>query len=370
VGARGFVLDRAGHYELLTRLVEGAQQVELGSAQSPFAVNPWDVPDAGRVSSEKIAFLLSLHTLMMGDEGLSKMEVAQLGEAIRAVYARAATLEDESPRESMLRDELLAMSDYHQRDGAHELMALTRSLATRLSEWCGEGSYAYLLDRPTTVPIDSPLVVFDTRRCPADVLRPVMFAIMEYVTSAVERHWEAHKALTPSSHTPRFAGRSILLIDEAWHLVRKRETGEYANDLALRARHFGLFLVVLFQQLSQANTEHGHALIQNATMQLHLAQHASELDFLQSAVKLSDEEREIVGRNRTVKGGYAQMLWINGTRGRGRVATRIGPLEYWAFTSDQSRDVPRRDAALREHGGDAWAAISALARTTPTQAPA
>ncbi len=72
----------------------------------------------------------------------------------------------------MLRDELLAMADYHQRDGAHELAALCRSLATRLSEWCGEGSYAYLLDRPTTVPADSPLVVFDTRRCPQDVLRP------------------------------------------------------------------------------------------------------------------------------------------------------------------------------------------------------
>ena len=56
------------------------------------------------------------------------------------------------------------------------------------------------------------------------------------------------------------------------------------------------------------------------------------------------------------------MLWINGTRGRGRVALRVGPTEYWAFTSDQGRDAPRRDAALREHDGDAWAAITALAR--------
>lgn len=366
-GARGFVLDRAGHYALLTRLVDGAQQIELGTAESPYALNPWDVPEPGRVSSEKIAFLLSLHTLMMGDEGLSKVEQAQLGEAIRAVYARAAMLADETPRESMLRTELLAMADYHQDEGAHELAALTRSLATRLNEWCGDGSYAYLLDRPTTVPTDSPLVVFDTRRCPADVLRPVMFSIMEYVTSTVERHWEAHKATAAAGTGPRFAGRSILLIDEAWHLVRRRETGEYANDLALRARHLGLVLAVMFQQLSQANTEHGVALLQNATMQLLLAQHPSELDFMQSALKLSDEERELVGRLRTVKGSHAQMLWINGTRGRGRVSARIGPLEYWAFTSDQSRDVPRREAALQEHSGDPWAAINALARTTATQ---
>ena len=146
------------------------------------------------MSREKLAFLLSLHTLMMGDEGLGKTELAQLGEAIRAVYARAATLENARPRESMLRDELLAMADHHQRDGAAELAALVRNLATRLSEWCGDGTYAYLLDRETTVPTDSPLVVFDTRRCPQDVLRPVMFSIMEYVTGTVERHWaRAHR---------------------------------------------------------------------------------------------------------------------------------------------------------------------------------
>ena len=149
-----------------------------------------------------------------------------------------------------------------------------------------------------------------------------------------------------------------MLIDEAWHLVRRRETGDYANDLALRARHLGLVLAVMFQQLSQADTEHGLALLQNSTMQLLLAQHPSELAFMQSALKLSDEERELVARLKTVKGSHAQMLWINGTRGRGRVSARVGPLEYWAFTSDQGRDTPRRDAALREHDGDAWAAIT------------
>ncbi len=47
-GARAFVIDRAGHYELLTRLVDGAQQIELGADDSPYAINPWDVPEAPR----------------------------------------------------------------------------------------------------------------------------------------------------------------------------------------------------------------------------------------------------------------------------------------------------------------------------------
>ena len=103
--------------ELLTRLVHGAQQIALGADDSPYAINPWDVPDAREVSREKISFLISLHTLLMGDEGLGRAEVAQLGEAIRAVYAKAATLGNEPPRESMLRDELQAMAEHNQRHG-------------------------------------------------------------------------------------------------------------------------------------------------------------------------------------------------------------------------------------------------------------
>ena len=361
-GARAFVIDRAGHYELLTRLVEGAQQIVLGADEERYAINPWDVADAREVSREKISFLIALHALMMGDEGLDKAEIAQLGEAIRAVYAKAATLEGEPPRESMLRDELVAMAEHNQHCGAVDVAAMLRNLAMRLNEYCGDGTYAYLLDRATTVPADSPLVVFDTRRCPSDVLRPVVFSIMEYVTATVERHWSAQRARTATAGAPRFAGRSIMLIDEAWHIVGRAETGEYASDLARRARHLGLVLVVMSQQLSDFDTEHGLALLQNSTMQMLLAQHPNEIPFIRDALGLSEEEARLVGRLKTVKGSHAQLLWINGSRGRGRVSLQVAPTEYWCFTSDQGADVPLRDAKLAEHCGDVWAAISDLAR--------
>ena len=65
------------------------------------------------------------------------------------------------------------------------------------------------------MPRDARLVVFDTRRCPDSELRVVMFSIMEYITTTVERHWEAHKSVAPGA--PLFQGRSIMLIDEGWH---------------------------------------------------------------------------------------------------------------------------------------------------------
>ena len=359
LGARGFVIDRAGHYEILTQLVDGAQQIEIGAEHSPYALNPWDVPDPAKVSREKIAFLLALHQVMMG--GLDGRQIGMIGAAIRAVYAKAAVLPGSQPRESMLQTELRAQADEAQTADAVDVAATLRNLADRLSEYCGEGTYAYLLDRETTVPLEARLVVFDTRRCPESELRLVMFSIMEYVTSTVRRHWEAHKAAAGKPSAALFLGRSIMLIDEGWHVVSRPETGAYANDLARRARHLGLTLIVMSQQLSDFDTEHGVALLGNSSQQLLLAQNPKEIPFIADTVQLSDREATELMRLKTVKGRHAQMLWLNGTRGHGKVSLRVGPTEYWAYTSDPT-EAAMREAEIAKYGGNVWAAIAALAR--------
>lgn len=359
VGARGFIIDRAGHYETLTSLIPGAQHIAIGADDSPYALNPWDVPDPAKVSREKIAFLLSLHEVIMG--GLDIRQVGMIGAAIRAVYAKAAALSGCQPRESMLQHELRAQADEAQGQDAVDVAATLRNLADRLSEYCGEGTYAYLLDRETTVPIDAPLVVFDTRRCPDSELRLVMFQIMEYVTATVERHWAAHKDAASRPGAPLFHGRSIMLIDEAWHLISRPETGAYANNLARRARHLGLVLIVMSQQLSDFDTEHGVALLSNSSQQLLLAQNPKEIPFATETLQLSEREAAELGRLKTVKGRQAQMLWLNGSRGHGKVALRLGPTEYWAYTSDPTEQA-MRDATTRRHDGNAWQAIAELAK--------
>ena len=204
-------------------------------------------------------------------------------------------------------------------------------------------------------------MIFDTRTCPESQLQLVMFSIMEYVTGTVQRHWAAHRADAVKPGAPLFLGRSMMLIDEAWHLIRRDETGEYANDLARRARHLGLALIVMSQQLSDFNTEYGKALVRNSAQQLLLAQNPQEIPFIAETVELSEREASELGRLKTVKGRHAQMLWLNGARGHGKVTLRVGPTEYWAFTSDPT-EVAIRDETIAEHDGNVWAAIHALAR--------
>lgn len=367
-GAQADVIDRAGHFETLVSLVTGAQAVNLGAEDSEYAINPWDVADNSKVSKEKVAFLIGLHASMMGEEGLTNLEKSKLGEAIRQVYVRAsmgATREDSDepivPRERELLNELTIMAELELANNAAESAAALRTLKARLGEYANDGSYAYLLDRETTVPKDSPLCVFDTRRVPAEVIAPVMFSITEFVKQRIETRRDEQASLAAQHDAPMFAGKSILFIDEAWHLMESKETGGYLNDLARRSRHLGLFLLVSSQQLSDFNSPHGLALLQNSTLQFLLRQMPNEIPFIQHALQLTDQEAELLKQLRTKKGEFSEMFWVNGVRGRGKLSIAVGPREYWAYTSEPHRDVPRRNKAIEDADGDVWKAIHHLA---------
>jgi hypothetical protein len=120
--------------------------------------------------------------------------------------------------------------------------------------------------------------------------------------------------------------------------------------------------IVATQQLSDLDTDHGRALLRNATQHLFLAQNASEVDWAQETLNLTAREAAVIKRLQTIKGSQAQCFWINGTRGRGQIAIRLGATEQWAYTSDPVRDAPTRAAKVAEHDGNTWAAIHELAR--------
>ena len=96
-------------------------------------------------------------------------------------------------------------------------------------------------------------------------------------------------------------------------------------------------------------------------MQLFLRQSPDELGYVHDALRLSDAEVRAIARLKTVKRAFSQAYWINGTRGRGTIALRVGPVEYWLATSDPVGDAPLRAQALEDAGGDAWLALERLA---------
>ena len=196
-GMRGYVLDRAGHYAFLCCLIPGAQHLTIGGADDEHAVNPWDVADPARPPAEKVTYLVGLHALLVGDHhsgndsyGLDALERNLLEVAIRAAYSRAAR-ERLEPRESLLRDELRARAEQEAEAGATEVASKLRTLAERLASFCGEGSYAYLLDRRPPSPLTPRWSRSIPARCPREVAPAVLFVLAEHVSGQIERQADA-----------------------------------------------------------------------------------------------------------------------------------------------------------------------------------
>ncbi len=361
-GATGWIIDRAGHFDFLCSLIPGAASLEIGG--DAHAINSWDVDDPARVGAEKIDYLLALHALLLGEHhagrdsyGLTDLEANLLGLAIAETYARCA-LTGEEPRELLLQEELERRYHAERGEGSVGIAEALRNLSMRLNNYIGDGPYAYLADRPTTIPAGAPLVVFDTRSIPDAKAAAALFVICEHVKSQIARTRALHLTGAGPKHT--WGGKSFLVVDEAWKLIERPSTGRWFNEFVRRSRHYALWLIAISQQLSDFDCEYGTALLANAAMRLFLRQETRELAYVKGALKLTDEAIDAISTLKTVRGAFSTGYLMNGTRGEGTLQIGVGPLEYWIASSDPARDEPVRRHALREAQQQSWPALRLL----------
>ena len=362
-GASGFIIDRAGHFAFLASLIPGAASVQVGGEEH--AINSWDVDDPANVGAEKIDYLLALHALLLGEHhagrdsyGLTDLEANLLGLAIAEVYARCA-LTGEEPRELLLQEELERRYHHERGEGSVGISEALRNLSMRLNNYVLDGPYAYLADRPTTIPSGAPLVVFDTRSIPDAKAAAALFVICEHVKSQIARTRALHLSGVGPKHA--WAGRTFLVIDEAWKLIERPATGRWFNEFVRRSRHYALWLIAISQQLSDFDCEYGKALLANGAMRLFLHQETRELAYVKGALKLSEEAIEAISSLKTVRGSFSTAYLMNGSRGEGTLQIGVGPLEYWIASSDPASDEHIRRRALRETGEQGWEALRLLA---------
>lgn len=362
-GARGFIIDRAGHYDFLSSLIPGAAKLEIGPGDGRFSINPWDVANPKNVPAEKISFLLDLHALLIGNDGadgvkhLDALETSVLETAIRKVYLAAAN--DGLPAtESTLRAILLSTA----KDSDDIVDHAARSLAWRLDQFVDDGSYAYLLDTPTNVPEDSPLTVFDTQAIPDGKIGAAILLISEFVM----RHVKARRQefLDGNGGVSEWSGRAFLLCDETWAILQSPITARWFNELARRSRHLALALVAISQQMDDFSGEYGTAFRRQSTIQLYFKQSTEDLKFATETQAFTSAEAELLSGLSTVKRDYSSAFLVNGIRGNGVITMRYGPLEYWIASNDPNRDEPLRRLALRQSGDNPWGALQLLADPT------
>lgn len=346
-GGRVIVLDRStGHWDDLVAAVPGAV-VHRVLLDSGFRINPWELPrHAGEPSQTKIEYLLDLHTLLVGElhggtPALTAQERALLEAACRAVYR-----EERAPYERHLFDRL-RRADGDARDGQYDARHRPhcRALADRLIPYVHGGTYAGLLDGPTTVRPDALLEVFNFKGL-ADRLVPLaMLPLIEYIWAVIA---------DPTRPT-------LVVLDEGWSLLNNPASARFVAEATRTGRHHGIITLNLSQLVTDYEGPLGQAVIDNASVSLLLAQSDHALPTVQSVFHLSADERAMVGRLRTVKQVRAG-AYLHARRGAdsGEISLYVTPEEYWLFTSVPT-ERRLRQAAIARHGGDVWAAVRALA---------
>jgi conjugal transfer ATP-binding protein TraC len=138
----------------------------------------------------------------------------------------------------------------------------------------------------------------------------------------------------------------ILLVDEAWTLLKSPATARFLENIARTARKARLALVVVSQQLTDLDGPSGKAILAQATTKIGLAQDADALRQAASLLGLTPREAELYGSLSSVTGAYSE-LFVKSPAGSGVARLVLDPLSYWISTSDRTDNLFLDDLRAR-----------------------
>lgn len=321
------VIDPEDEYARLAAAV-GGTCIHLGA--DTVRLNPLDLPihtrPDGRRSAPRDALIrrsLFLHTVLavLLGQDLTAPERATLDQAITATYQRAGITAD--PRTWTRPAPLLAdLVDVLARTG----QASAVELAARLHPYT-QGAFSGLFSGPTTTRPDGHLVVFSLREL-ADELKPLGTLL------TLDAIWR--RVCNPAIRRPR-----LVVVDEAWLLMRDRSGADFLFRMAKAARKHWAGITVATQDTADVlGSELGKAVVTNAATQILLRQAPQAIDEIVRTFNLSDGERQFL-----LSAERGQGLLSTGTQ---RVAFHAlaSPVEHHLVTSD-----PAELAELAEHPG-------------------
>lgn len=269
------VIDPENEYENLTHALGGEYiRFRFGSATK---LNPFDIAlldSDGDGQSELSQKILSLHgffRVVMGK--LTPTEDALLDRALILTYKQKGITPDPSThkKEPPLMEDL-----YKTLVGMEE--ALAKGLADRIEKFV-RGSLVGIFDQQTNVSIRNQLTVFSIRDL-EDELRPIaMFLILDFIWNKIR-------------HDKR---RRLLIVDEAWYMMKYPDSAQFLYGMAKRARKYYLGLTTITQDVEDfMATEMGKAIIQNSSMQILLKQSSAAIDTVAQVFYLSEGEKHLL----------------------------------------------------------------------------
>ncbi|RJQ32903.1 DUF87 domain-containing protein [Candidatus Parcubacteria bacterium] len=269
-GTEVIVIDPEREYEYLAEAT-GGRYFNI-SLNSQHHINPFDLPPVREDESpadvlrSNIISLVGLFRIMLG--GLTTEEDSIMDRAITETYAAkdiTAETDFSGATPPILSDLELVLAG----------MEGGENLAQRFAKYT-KGTWAGFINQPSNVDINKKLVVFSIRDM-EDELRPVgMYLITHFIWNTIRKDIK----------------KRLLVIDEAWWMMKYEDTASFLYGIAKRCRKYYLGLATITQDVGDfLASPYGIPIITNSSIQLLLKQSPATIDVVQRTFNLTDEEK-------------------------------------------------------------------------------
>lgn len=276
LGTEVLIIDPENEYTNLCEAV-GGSFIPL-SVQSPFRINPFDLPKAirgedaapGEVLRSAVINIHGLLKLMLGP--ITPTEDGILDKAILDTYALngiTLTTEDltanEPPTLGQLVDVLMTT------DGGENMGKVLQKYTT--------GSFAGLFDQKTNVQLENQMIVFQIRDL-EEQLRPIaIYVVLNFLWNRIRTELK----------------KRLLVIDEAWNLMQHEDSARFLYGIVKRARKYYLGVTTITQDVDDfVESPFGKPIITNSSLQLLMKQSPTTVDSLQKLFYLTDGEKYVL----------------------------------------------------------------------------
>lgn len=267
------VIDPENEYQRLAESVGGA--FFPISLTSKHHINPFDLPMSVEGESRSDLFrshlleVVGLLRIMLGT--LTPEQDALLDKAVVETYASRNITPD---------SDLAAVTPPVLADLVTILERLEggRDLAIRLQKYT-QGAYAGFINQPSNLDLDNRLVVFNIRDLEDELRGVAMYLILHYI-------WNIVRAKLV---------KRLLLVDEAWWLMKYPEGASFLYSMVKRARKYYLGVATITQDVSDfMGSPYGQPIVTNAAMQFLFKQSPATIETVQKTFNLTDEEKYLL----------------------------------------------------------------------------
>lgn len=285
-GVNVMIIDPENEYEKLATAVGGSYfKISLTSEDH---INPFEIPvippdeDPAEVLRNHIVSLTGLIKLMVGET--TPEEDTLIDRALSETYASREII----PGKDFTKATAPLLKDFEtilrNMDGG-------TSLADRLYRYT-EGSFSGFTNKPSNVDLHNRLIVFSMRDLEEE-LRPIaMYIILNFIWSLIRAEFK----------------KRVVMIDEAWILMKNRDSATFLFGLVKRARKYFLGITTITQDVEDfLLSPYGRPIITNSTIQLLLKQAPAMMDTIAKTFNLSEGERGLL-----IEAGVGQGLFFAG----------------------------------------------------------